>query len=170
MLSKEAFRLIVNATALKTGKSQEELALGMGYGKNYISEVLSPTGKLTDKFIKAFKAAYSEPSENPKNGFNSRPDDLLVQLMQKQNSLMEMQNRILKEMKEGVQDRVVNIEKDLKKVDSNLENALGFAIRLETFSEAARTVILESLARLEKKPEGSLIGEVNKMIRPSSGL
>lgn len=166
MLSKEAFRLIVNATALKTGKSQEELALGMGYGKNYISEVLSPTGKLTDKFIKAFQAAYSEPSDNPKNGFISRSDDLLVQLMNKQNSLMEIQNRILSEMKEGVQDRVITIEKDLKKVDSNLESVLGYSIRFELLTTYAREVILKSLARLEKKPEEFLIEELRRTIQP----
>lgn len=73
MISKEAFKLIVSATALKTGKSQEELALGMGYGKNYISDILSPTGKLTDKFIKAFQLAYNPISENTKEGKNEIP-------------------------------------------------------------------------------------------------
>lgn len=64
MISKEAFKLIVISTSLKTGLNQEELALGMGYGKNYISDILSPTGKLTDKFINAFQVQYN--SENTK--------------------------------------------------------------------------------------------------------
>jgi len=67
MISKEAFKLILAITTTKTGKSQEELALGMGYGKNYISDVLSPTGKLTDKFVNAFQKHYNITSENTKN-------------------------------------------------------------------------------------------------------
>lgn len=55
---KEAFRLIVTSTSLRTGKNQEQLALDMGYGKNYISDILTPTGKLTDKFVRAFKTHY----------------------------------------------------------------------------------------------------------------
>lgn len=65
MISKEMFKLIVVSTTLKTGLNQEELAIGMGYGKNYISDILSPTGKLTDKFVKAFQNHYN--SENTKN-------------------------------------------------------------------------------------------------------
>lgn len=65
MISKEVFKLIVVSTTMKTGLNQEELALGMGYGKNYISDILSPTGKLTDKFVKAFQNHYN--SENTKS-------------------------------------------------------------------------------------------------------
>lgn len=66
MVSKEAFRLIVTGTAAKTGMSQEEMALDMGYGKNYISDILSPSGKVTDKFVKAFQAHFNGASENTK--------------------------------------------------------------------------------------------------------
>lgn len=64
MISKEAFKLIVAATGLKVGLNQEEMALGMGYGKNYISDILSPTGKLTDKFVKAFQNQYNSENTN----------------------------------------------------------------------------------------------------------
>ena len=64
MISKEAFKLLVAATGLKVGLNQEELALGMGYGKNYISDILSPTGKLTDKFVKAFQNHYNSENTN----------------------------------------------------------------------------------------------------------
>jgi len=76
MISKEAFKLIVAGISLKTGLNQEELALGMGYGKNYISDILSPTGKLTDKFITAFQAQYGSENTN-----NDPPKELPWQII-----------------------------------------------------------------------------------------
>lgn len=74
MISKEAFRLIVTATAAKTGMSQEEMALDMGYGKNYISDILSPSGKVSAKFIKAFQSHFNDGSENTKNTAGAQND------------------------------------------------------------------------------------------------
>lgn len=64
MISKEAFRLIVTTTGARTGLSQEEMAIDMGYGKNYISDMLTPTGKVSEKFINAFNRHFN--SENTK--------------------------------------------------------------------------------------------------------
>jgi hypothetical protein len=60
MATKDYFRQLVETVVFRTKKTQEQLAIEMGYGKTYISEVLSPTGKLSEKFIEAFKRRYNE--------------------------------------------------------------------------------------------------------------
>jgi hypothetical protein len=69
MISKEKFRILVDSVCVNTGKTQEQLATEMGYGKNYISEVLSPTGKITKKFESAFVLKYQGYLDYPKNSF-----------------------------------------------------------------------------------------------------
>lgn len=66
MISKKEFKRLVEKVMSATGKNQEELAIGMNYGKNYISEVLSPTGIMTEKFSNAFLLKYGHYLENPK--------------------------------------------------------------------------------------------------------
>lgn len=46
--------------------NQEELAIAMNYGKNYISEMLSPTGKVSAKFVTALRLRFAQYLENPK--------------------------------------------------------------------------------------------------------
>lgn len=65
MESKEHFKTAVEIVSRRTGKTQAQLAAALGYGENYISEVLSPTGKITGKFLRAFRLQYAEFLENP---------------------------------------------------------------------------------------------------------
>lgn len=65
MDSKESFRLLVETVAFYSKKTNEQLATDMGYGKTYISEMLSPTGKLSQKFIRVFREKYKEYLEKP---------------------------------------------------------------------------------------------------------
>jgi hypothetical protein len=71
MNSKDDFKKLVESVVKKTGKTQEELAMDLGYGKNYISELTSPTGKVTKKFLTAFNLRYANILENPKNQENT---------------------------------------------------------------------------------------------------
>jgi hypothetical protein len=57
---KEELQRLVESIKEKTGKTQEDIAIEMGYKKNYISEMLSPKGKVTDKFMAAIKLRFSE--------------------------------------------------------------------------------------------------------------
>jgi transcriptional regulator with XRE-family HTH domain len=57
---KEELRKLVELIKERTGKTQEDIAIDMGYKKNYISEILSPKGKVTDKFMAAIKLRFSE--------------------------------------------------------------------------------------------------------------
>lgn len=58
MISKEEFESLVDFVTKDRNLTREALAKELGYGKNYISEVLSPSGKLTDKFLRAFNNKY----------------------------------------------------------------------------------------------------------------
>lgn len=49
-------------------------------------------------------------------------------------------------------------------IDQNLKKTLAYAGRISLRVDAASEVALESLARLEKKPEGSLVAEVGKEV------
>jgi hypothetical protein len=49
-------------------------------------------------------------------------------------------------------------------IDRNLKETLAYAGRLSLRVDAASEVALESLARLEKKPAGSLTAEVGTVV------
>lgn len=147
MISKAAFRLIVTATVLRTGKSQEELAMEMGYGKNYISEVLTPTGKLTEKFVKAFNQHYQQDQENPKDA-----EPLMVRLLENQNRLMERQNDILQKQNVLVEDKLTGIESNLSALYQN-----------QRVADAKQRTALEVLIELhlKKRPEKTVRALLN---------
>lgn len=65
MLSKKEIRELIDSLIEKTGKTQEEIAVELGYAKNAISDILSPSGKVTDKFSKALVRFNSDFMENP---------------------------------------------------------------------------------------------------------
>ena len=70
MISKEEFKRLIENVVAKTGKTQEEIAVDMGYGKNYISEMTGPTGKISKKFVESLNLRYRDLSENPKTDFH----------------------------------------------------------------------------------------------------
>lgn len=62
---KEQLKKIVETIKISTGQTQEQIALNMGYKGNAISGMLSPTGKVTRKFINAITNKYKDVlSEN----------------------------------------------------------------------------------------------------------
>lgn len=67
MVSKEYLGTLVKRVERETGLNQQQIARNLGYGSNYISEILSPTGKVTKKFLNAFNRHYKSILENPKN-------------------------------------------------------------------------------------------------------
>jgi transcriptional regulator with XRE-family HTH domain len=78
MLSKEQVRSLVDLIIMRTKKTQEEIAEGLGYSSNYISDVLSPSGKVTKKFIDKINKEYSDLLENPNiPSFQSDPIELI---------------------------------------------------------------------------------------------
>ncbi len=80
--------------------------------------------------------------------------DLLGVLVQ----LMKTQNHILEEQKEEIKDRV-------KRIDVNLTDALGRIDGIQFDIVSGRQVVLESLARLESKPEKNLLKQADNIKR-----
>lgn len=65
-MNKKTLKELVETIAASTGMSASDIALEMGYKKNYISEMLTPSGKVTEKFITKLKLKYSYLLDNPK--------------------------------------------------------------------------------------------------------
>jgi D-arabinose 1-dehydrogenase-like Zn-dependent alcohol dehydrogenase len=104
MISKEELKKLVENVMFTTGKNQEELALDLGYGKNYISEMTSPTGKVSTKFVNAFKQKHRGSLENPKvqgvGNFGKKEDntallDLVQHLTKTNDSLIQQHDKIV---------------------------------------------------------------------------
>lgn len=78
MLSKEQVRSLVDLIIKRTKKTQEEIAVDLGYANNYISDVLSPSGKVTKKFVDRLSKEYSDLLENPNiTKLNADPIELI---------------------------------------------------------------------------------------------
>lgn len=80
MLSKEQVRSLIDLIVKKTKKTQEVIAEELGYSANYISDVLSPSGKVTKKFVDKLNKEYSDLLENPNiTKFKAEPIELMRQ-------------------------------------------------------------------------------------------
>jgi hypothetical protein len=64
-MSKEILKTLLQTVFNDTGKNPSDIALEMGYKKNYISEMLTPKGKVTEKFLNSFKSKYRYILDNP---------------------------------------------------------------------------------------------------------
>lgn len=62
-MSKKDFEDLVNSIMYRTGKTQEQISVDMGYNKGYISQILS-RGKIPGKFVNALKVKYPEIEGN----------------------------------------------------------------------------------------------------------
>lgn len=65
MESNEEIKKMIKTVSSITGMTQEEIGVDMGYGGNYISEMFTPSGKVTKKFMQNFKLKYADYLENP---------------------------------------------------------------------------------------------------------
>lgn len=126
--------------------------------------------KILDKIKKNLPEEYEkifgnggdiEESENLNEG-NKEPGSneksLLALLMKEMASLMRTQNNLLRDQKTLVVDKVNNI-------DSNLKQVYAAVIKISSDIDSSKDVVLESLARLEKLPKGSLTGEAHKIVK-----
>lgn len=104
----------------------------------------------------------AEPENDPVDDKPVDSGTMIVSLMKQQNQLIEMQNRILSDMKDGVQSKVDRIDKKVIDIDTNLNSVSQTVTATWAKASAAIDVSLKSLARLEKRPELSLIDEKDK--------
>lgn len=163
-MSNEADKLI-SEIQYKTGLSLEEIADKIGYSRPYLNNVkLKGGGK---KVIGVLREKFAEILQNvPRATFNNQgrqePEDQKNNLSQEELlsvlvQLIRTQNRILEKQEIDLVERVKDIE-------VNLKDALGRvdSIKLDVYS--GKIVILESLARLEKKKSGALISEADSIV------
>lgn len=164
MISKEEFKTLVDKVVAATGKTQETIALEMKYGKNYISEIMSPTGRMTSKFVNSFRLRYENILENPKsetivpvrhNDSTENPpvlESLITQLI----TLSKTANTILERQEKELIQKV-------DRIDTNLNGLSAQAEKIMLDLESGRTVVLQSLARIEKKNPDELLDAADNL-------
>jgi len=113
-MSKEILKSLLQTVFNGTGKSPADIALEMGYKKNYISEMLTPKGKVTEKFINSFRSKYRYILDNPNN--NDRGEGVII------SDYKEKYLTALEEIRE-LQKQLLEKEKEDKKAHPNLKKA-----------------------------------------------
>lgn len=162
MISKETFKALVEKVTKATGKTQETLALDMGYGKNYISEILSPSGKITKKFVDSFKMRYEALLENPKpgvgleNATRETGGELITTLMSQLITLTNTTNKILERQEKDIVQKI-------ERIDTNLSQVSAQAESLKFDLVSGRMVVLQSLARIEGAGENHLLKQADNI-------
>lgn len=160
-MDSKKFGIIVNNILDKEAIDLTTFATKCNVDRSYISKLINSVKPLTvgvkvqGKVKKQFPTYFGENHEN-----NATPtfESLLVQLMQKQNQLMDMQNRLLKDTVDPVKEKINNIDSTTQSLMSGLYN-------VATRQRADRETQLRSLARLEGKEDvDSLIKESNKRV------
>lgn len=161
MISKEELRALIDKVCFKTGKKQEAIALELNYGKNYISEMLSPTGKVTDKFLVLFNLKYGALLENPKNGGEDAGASAHEsveggnnlgasgKILEAMLSIIDTQTTILKDIRDGMAraDAQARMEANLNRVFGGVET-VG-----ERQNHAIKQILLD-LAEIKGKIDG----------------
>jgi hypothetical protein len=146
----------------------EDVGKTLGYkSRTSYQNLLGPRGNITEEHIKQLKLHFPFVSQNMTD--NPPPDEL--------NQVLPMGD-----LKLTVGDYIKKIEENTKRIeehnaflqkmlsekaeaiDQNLKKTLAYAGRISLRVDAASEVALESLARLEKKPVGSLTSEVGKEV------
>ncbi|MGN6293752.1 MAG: helix-turn-helix domain-containing protein [Chitinophagaceae bacterium] len=85
----------------------------------------------------------------------------LLEVLTKQSEALTVQSETANRILQRLTDKV---EKKVESIDANLSGALAGVSSLALQVHSGRLVILQSLARLEKRPEDSLLKEADKII------
>lgn len=143
----------------KTGKTLQEIADEINYSRPYLNNVKlkggggKVVGVLKEKYKKILQNVPRATEEKPKPG---KDGDLMPVLVQ----LMTTQNRILERQEVEVVDRVKNIEASLAQLNPVLAGVTSLSLQIDS----ARQVALQSLSRLEGKPENQLLQDADKIM------
>ena len=94
-----------------------------------------------------------------------KPASLLyADLIKQQNKLIASLNKQSETCNTILQRLSENVEKKVEAIDANLNDALGRVDSLKYDLYSGRKVVLQSLARLEKKPVNHLLNEADSII------
>lgn len=92
-------------------------------------------------------------------------NDLIIQLLKQQNSSMKTMEQLMKTQNSLLEDQKKSVVSKISTMEINLNKALGGVSKLSLHVESAREVVLQSLARLEKKKdENYLLREADKKV------
>lgn len=121
------------------------------------------TNELYDKYRKKVKHKAEEDAVTMVNEENEKYGITVDQLFAQQNKLLISLNK-QSETANNILERMANtVEKKVDQVDINLTDALGRIDSLKLDLYSGRKVVLQSLARLEKKPVNSLLTEADSI-------
>lgn len=73
MERKKELKELIELIKQKTGKTQEELSVGMGYGWNYLSDVLAPSKTVSEKLVNKVRLHFKDILEG--NSKNTNPEN-----------------------------------------------------------------------------------------------
>jgi hypothetical protein len=152
------------------GLNRAQIESELGYANNYIDQQLSKGGN--KRFVKALR----DLVDKLQKAIPDKSDQFLIEedipeygltfksIMNQQNKLIISLNKQSETANEILRRLADNVEKRVDKIDVNLIDALGRmdSLKMDIYSE--RMVVLQSLARLEKKPENSLLSEADNII------
>lgn len=158
MASKEEVKNMVDSVCVATNQTQEELAVALGYGKTYISEMFAPTGKVTDKFVRKLRMKYGKSLDFSDGKTYGEDYALEYKKGDQQPGRIEQINDRLLQMLER------HLEWMRDKVDTNLDATLSGLSAISVRQAVDREVVYRSLARLEKKSPDALIMEADKIL------
>lgn len=142
--------------------SNVDLARIMGIrSKSTISEIINRRQNIQPEHWEKFKAYFGIKEEPGSDNSEHRssapaPADLLTTLLHKLITVSDTTNRILERQEKDIVDKIQTIDANL-----NLVTVQAESIKLDV--ESARSVVLKSLARLEKKKEDQLVNEADSI-------
>lgn len=158
------------AILAKKGYNRSQIEEQLGYSNNYIDQQLSKGGN--KKFVRSLKglvdvilqkATVGDVDQQTLN--DSGDQDISVRyLIAQQNKLIVSMNKQAETANEILKRMADNVEKKVTEIDTNLIDALGRVDSLKLDLYSGRMVLLQSLARLENKPENSLLAEADNII------
>ena len=174
---KEELRNLVEKIKERTGKTQEDIAIEMGYKKNYISEILSPKGTVSGKFLTSIKLRFSEALDVKSHVSHKRKEslptvnedpaiyntilplgDLKVTLKDYLDLVKQMAEKAEKEKEraEREKERLYNLlEKNTQVIKSNSETILAELQHVSRMIRADDLTMMDSNDRIEGREVGT---------------
>jgi hypothetical protein len=164
-LSKELKKL-VGLIKAQTGKNQGQIADEINYSRAHFNVMIN--GDDNPELEKLLRSKYKKQIEQSvgNDGLSSKEniDPTFFDLIHHQSKILEVlqiqsetANKILHRLATNVEEKIVTIDSNLKDVQGRVDS-----LKLDVYS--GRTVVLRSLARLEKKPENTLLKEADNII------
>lgn len=169
---------LIKQARLSAGLSEEEMAEKIGVGRTTYQywEKKTPSLDNLQKVINALELPNDYFFVNrdeevstirTKGGNKLKAGNIEITLQEYLDSIKEQKRLAEENAKSSAQharDLKEIMHKQLEKIETNLSLVLGGVHQQSLYMESLRTISLNSLARIEKKKENSLLAEADKML------